>query len=124
MERSEVTDASELTRSQPVYSFVKRVFDIVCSFVALILLFIPMAIVAMCIYIDDPYGSPFFVQMRTGRYGKKFPCYKFRSMIVNAPELHDSLLNQNEMDGTVFKIKNDPRITRVGKFIRKTSTKL
>lgn len=106
---------------KPVYAFVKRCFDMICSLIALIILFIPMAIVALCIYIDDPHGSPFFVQMRTGRHGKAFPCYKFRSMVVNAPELHDSLLDQNEMDGTVFKIKDDPRITRIGKFIRKTS---
>ena len=103
------------------YRFVKRAFDIVCSLIALIILFIPMAIVALCIYIDDPQGPPLFVQMRTGKDGKPFRFYKFRSMIVNAPELHDSLLDQNEMDGPVFKIKDDPRITRVGKFIRKTS---
>ena len=72
-----------------------------------------------CIY--HPSAGPIFSQERVGRNGKLFRLYKFRSMCPNAEAKLDELLEQNEMDGPVFKIKDDPRITRVGKFIRKTS---
>ena len=71
--------------------------------------------------VDDPSAGPIFSQERIGRDGKPFKFYKFRSMCPNAEAKLDDLLDQNEMDGPVFKIKDDPRITRVGKFIRKTS---
>ena len=71
--------------------------------------------------VDDPSAGPVFSQERIGRNGKPFKFYKFRSMCPNAEAKLDDLLDQNEMDGPVFKIKDDPRITRVGKFIRKTS---
>lgn len=80
-----------------------------------------MLITALAIVIDDPGGSPIFVQDRVRRNGKVFKFYKFRSMCVDAEAKLEALLAQNEMDGPVFKIKDDPRITRVGKFIRKTS---
>ncbi|MDY3257229.1 MAG: sugar transferase [Ruminococcus callidus] len=104
-----------------VYWVVKRFFDIVLSFVAILVLSPVFLIVALAIYIDDPKGSPFFVQTRVGRHGKKFKFYKFRSMVSNAEELLDQLKEKNEKDGPVFKMKDDPRITRIGKFIRKTS---
>ena len=81
----------------------------------------PMLIVALVIYIDDPHGSPIFKQIRAGRDGKPFTLYKFRSMYVDAEQRLGELIDENEMDGPAFKIKNDPRITRVGKFIRRTS---
>ena len=71
--------------------------------------------------LDDPKGSPLFVQTRVGKDGKEFRFYKFRSMVVDAEKQLEDLMDQNEMDGPVFKIKDDPRITRVGKFIRRTS---
>jgi lipopolysaccharide/colanic/teichoic acid biosynthesis glycosyltransferase len=75
----------------------------------------------LIIYIDDPHAGPIFSQVRCGRDGKPFRMYKFRSMYADAEERLEELLEQNEMDGPAFKLKNDPRITRVGHFIRKTS---
>lgn len=103
------------------YQFIKRAFDIVTSVIALIVLSPLFLIVSILIILDDPKGSPIFVQTRVGKDGKEFRFYKFRSMVVNAEAQLDELLAQNEVDGPVFKIKDDPRITRVGKFIRKTS---
>ncbi len=117
--REKIEKASDSNRR--VYWFVKRIFDIIMSSVAILILSPVFLIVALAIYIDDPKGSPFFVQTRVGRHGKKFKFYKFRSMVSNAEELLDQLKEKNEKDGPVFKMKDDPRITRVGKFIRKTS---
>lgn len=103
------------------YLILKRAQDIFFSLLALIVLCIPMLIVALIIYIDSPGASPFFAQSRVGKDGKIFRFWKFRSMIPNAESKLDDLMHKNEMDGPVFKIKDDPRITRVGKFIRKTS---
>ncbi len=99
----------------------KRLQDIVLSIVALVVLFPLLLIVALAIVIDSPGASPIFVQTRVGLNGKKFKFYKFRTMVPNADELLAQLLSRNEMDGPVFKIKNDPRITRMGHFLRKTS---
>ncbi len=117
--REKIEKASDSNRR--VYWFVKRIFDIIMSSVAILILSPVFLIVALAIYIDDPKGSPFFVQTRVGRHGKKFKFYKFRSMVSNAEELLEQLKEKNEKDGPVFKMKDDPRITRVGKFIRKTS---
>ena len=106
---------------KPVYSFFKRFFDILISFITLSLLLVPMLILALVIVIDSPGASPIYKQERVGKNGRIFKFYKFRSMVPNADEMLDSLLDQNEMDGPAFKIKDDPRITRVGKFIRRTS---
>ena len=99
----------------------KRLFDI--FFATLILLFfLPlMAVIAIIIVIDDPSAGPFYKQIRVGRHGKEFYMYKFRTMRANADKMIDELAKQNEMDGPVFKIKEDPRITRVGKYLRKLS---
>jgi lipopolysaccharide/colanic/teichoic acid biosynthesis glycosyltransferase len=99
----------------------KRLFDI--FFATLILLgFLPlMLIIAIVICIDDPSAGPFFKQKRVGRHGKEFYMYKFRTMRPNAEALLEQLKEKNEMDGPVFKIKEDPRITRVGKILRKLS---
>lgn len=117
--REKIEKASDSNRR--VYWVVKRFFDIILSSVAILVLSPVFLIVALAIYIDDPKGSPFFVQTRVGRHGKKFKFYKFRSMVSNAEELLDQLKEKNEKDGPVFKMKDDPRITRIGKFIRKTS---
>ncbi|RDY27480.1 sugar transferase [Romboutsia weinsteinii] len=100
---------------------MKRVLDIVGSFIGLILLSPVLLIVAILIKLEDPKGKVFFAQERNGQYPKTFNMYKFRSMVHNAEELLEQLQGQNEMDGPVFKIKEDPRITKIGKFIRKTS---
>lgn len=79
-----------------------------------------MLIVALIIVIDSPGASPIYVQTRVGKGGKEFKFYKFRSMVPNAEKMLHTLLDQNEMEGAAFKMKNDPRITRVGRFIRRS----
>ena len=103
------------------YLHFKRVQDVVLSTVGLIILFPVLVLISLVILIDSPGASPIFVQTRVGLNGKKFRFYKFRTMHPNADKLLESLLAKNEMTGPVFKIKNDPRITRVGKILRKTS---
>lgn len=98
----------------------KRFFDIIAASFAILVFSIPMLIIALVIFISDGH-SPIFKQVRVGRYGEEFLMYKFRTMVPNADRLKDSLMAQNEMDGPVFKIADDPRITKVGKFLRKTS---
>lgn len=102
------------------YNTIKRVIDVILSAVLLVVLLVPMAIVALIILIDSPGASPIFVQERVGKDGKIFRLYKFRSMVANAERQLDSLLPQNEMQGPAFKMKNDPRITRFGRIIRKS----
>ena len=110
-----------IEKSYASYWKKKRLFDI--FFASLILLFfLPlMAIIALIIVIDDPSAGPFYKQVRVGRHGKEFYMYKFRTMRANADKMMEELKKLNEMDGPVFKIKNDPRITRVGKYLRKLS---
>ena len=103
------------------YLHFKRVQDVVLSTVGLIILFPVLVLISLVILIDSPGASPIFVQTRVGLNGKKIRFYKFRTMHPNADKLLESLLAKNEMTGPVFKIKNDPRITRVGKILRKTS---
>jgi exopolysaccharide biosynthesis polyprenyl glycosylphosphotransferase len=99
---------------------LKRFFDLVVAIIALIFVSPVMAGVALIIKIDSP-GPVFFKQTRVGKWGKTFPCYKFRSMYIDAEERKAELMSQNEADGVVFKMKNDPRVTRVGRIIRKLS---
>ncbi len=103
------------------YRIFKRMFDFIASLFALIVLSPILVVIALIIFIDDPHGSPFFSQVRVGKNGKTFKMYKFRSMVCNAEQLLYELQEKNEKDGPVFKIKDDPRITRIGHFIRKTS---
>ena len=114
-------DERSQPKEGPIYLFFKRAMDIIGSLCGIILLSPLLIIVALAIKIEDPKGSVFFSQKRCGKDNKLFPMYKFRSMVSNAEELLEELMEHNEMDGPVFKIKEDPRITRVGKFIRKTS---
>ena len=99
----------------------RRIQDVVLSVLALSVLWLPMLLMALFIVIDSPGASPIFAQTRIGRDGKPFTLYKFRSMRPHAEKELAELLPYNEMDGPVFKIKNDPRITRVGRFIRRSS---
>lgn len=110
-----------IEKSYAGYWKKKRLFDI--FFATLILLFfLPlMAVIALIIVIDDPSAGPFYKQIRVGRHGKEFYMYKFRTMRANADKIIDELAKKNEMDGPVFKMKEDPRITRAGKFLRKVS---
>ncbi len=114
-------DRKEQLRAKKGYWALRRGQDIFFSALGLLLLWPLMAVLALVIYIDDPHGSPFFSQVRCGRDGKLFKMHKFRSMYVDAEERLSEILQDNEMDGPAFKIKDDPRITRVGHVLRKTS---
>lgn len=106
---------------KPVFGFFKRLFDIIASIVCIILFFIPFAVISLIIVIDDQEASPIFVQKRVGKNGRIFKILKFRTMCANAEDKLDELQSQNEMDGPVFKIRDDPRITKVGSFLRATN---
>jgi len=106
---------------KPIYTFLKRCFDIIGSIIGLIILLVPLLVVALIVVIDSPGASPIHVQERVGKDGRKFKFYKFRSMVPGAEQLLDSLMANNEMQGPAFKMKDDPRITRFGRFIRKSS---
>ena len=112
---------SDLLKKKKLYWFGRRFQDIFFSGLAMIVLFPVMVLTALVVFIDDPHGSPIFCQIRCGRNNKPFKMYKFRSMYSDAEERLKELIKSNEMDGPAFKMKDDPRITRVGKFIRKTS---
>lgn len=99
---------------------IKRVFDLAGSMVGIVLLAVATVIVGPIIKMESP-GPIFFKQKRVGKNGRYFYLYKFRSMYVDAEERKSELMAQNEMSGLMFKMDNDPRITKVGKFIRKTS---
>lgn len=115
-------DFSEvLAKESILYSITKRLIDIVGSLCGIILLSPLFLIVAILIKLEDPKGKVFFAQERNGKYPKTFKMYKFRSMVHNAEDLLKDLMDRNEQTGPVFKINDDPRITKVGKFIRKTS---
>lgn len=103
------------------YSFMKRVLDIVLSFAGIIFLMPLFLVVAVMIKLEDPAGSVLFKQNRVGKNEALFPMYKFRSMVSNAEALKQQLMSQNEVEGAMFKMKNDPRVTRIGRVIRKTS---
>lgn len=113
-------DREENLRSHRWYWVGRRAQDIVFSLLALVALSPLMLLVAAAIVMDDPSAGPIFSQYRIGRDGRMFKLYKFRSMVSDAESQLASLLSRNEMDGPVFKIRDDPRITRVGKFIRRT----
>ena len=100
---------------------MRRAQDIFFSLLALVVLSPLLLLTCIAVWIDSPGASPVFSQLRVGRNGKLFRLYKFRSMCPNAESKLNDLLQDNEMDGPVFKMKDDPRITRVGHFIRKTS---
>ena len=121
IEKPVVIDRKQNLREHRLYWVGRRTQDVVLSALALVVLSPVMLATAIAIVVDDPSAGPVFSQERIGRDGKPFKFYKFRSMCPNAEAKLDDLLGQNEMDGPVFKIKDDPRITRVGKFIRKTS---
>lgn len=105
---------------KPVYDFIKRVFDIFFSVLALIVLCPLFIIISVVIMIHDRNLKPFFIQNRCGRNGKQFKFYKFRTMCVDAESKLEQLQEKNEMDGPVFKITEDPRITKIGKVLRAT----
>nr|WP_305040733.1 sugar transferase [Geobacillus sp. C56-T2] len=103
------------------YLLAKRIMDICGALIGLICLSWLFLIVAILIKLEDPKGPVFFKQVRVGKDGREFYMYKFRSMVADAEEQLRELLKYNEVSGAMFKMKNDPRVTKVGKIIRKTS---
>jgi lipopolysaccharide/colanic/teichoic acid biosynthesis glycosyltransferase len=103
------------------YLIAKRLIDIFGAIIGLFFLSWLFLIVAILIKLEDPKGPVIFKQVRVGKDGKEFYMFKFRSMVTNAEELLESLLHLNETTGAMFKMKDDPRVTKIGKFIRKTS---
>ncbi|MDU2265749.1 exopolysaccharide biosynthesis polyprenyl glycosylphosphotransferase [Clostridium celatum] len=110
----------EIEKKELIYLVVKRVIDITVSILGLIILSPLLLLVAILIKFESK-GPIIFTQKRVGFKGNEFNMLKFRSMVVNAEELKDKLKNNNEMSGPMFKMKNDPRVTKIGRFIRKTS---
>jgi len=110
-----------MTNSKPrKYLICKRLFDIVISCLGLIILFPFFIIVAAAVKLNSK-GPIMFVQNRTGKDGKEFRFYKFRSMVHEAENLKDKVRSLSEVEGPIFKIKKDPRITKLGRFLRKSS---
>lgn len=120
-EKELIAKRDELVNDHIIYLTLKRLMDIIGAGVGLILASPIMLIVAILIKLEDPKGPIFFSQIRNGAYPATFKMYKFRSMYIDAEERLQELMHLNEQSGPAFKIKDDPRITKVGKFIRKTS---
>ncbi|MFB5760242.1 sugar transferase [Paenibacillus medicaginis] len=104
-----------------LFLVTKRTMDILGALFGIVILLPVLVLVALLIKLEDPKGPVLFKQQRVGRNGKPFNMYKFRSMVANAEELLEQLLDKNEVNGNMFKMKEDPRITAIGKLIRKTS---
>lgn len=111
----------EKKNGKVLYRILKRAMDFIFALMGLVLLSPLFLIISILIKLEDPKGSIFFYQTRIGKDEKSFRMYKFRSMVSNAEELLEELLDQNEISGAMFKMKEDPRITKIGKFIRRTS---
>ncbi|MFY0761448.1 sugar transferase [Metabacillus dongyingensis] len=110
-----------LETSTSTYKISKRLLDITGALFGIIILSLLFILVALAIKLEDPKGPVFFAQIRVGKNGQEFKMYKFRSMVSDAEERLKELLSLNEVSGAMFKMKNDPRITKTGKLIRKTS---
>ena len=102
------------------YRISKRVFDISLCMLAGLVIIPVMVIIALLIFLDNP-GPVIFKQLRTGKGGRRFAMYKFRTMVTNAEELKEKYVHLNELTWPDFKINNDPRVTRIGSFLRKAS---
>ncbi|WP_088013399.1 sugar transferase [Gottfriedia acidiceleris] len=113
--------SKEILEKRRIYLFTKRLMDLIGAIFGLLLLLPIFIVVAIFIKLEDPKGLVFFYQTRVGKNGKEFKMYKFRSMVTDAEERLKDLLKYNEVSGAMFKMKDDPRITRIGKLIRKTS---
>jgi lipopolysaccharide/colanic/teichoic acid biosynthesis glycosyltransferase len=102
------------------YAVAKRIVDVALALLSLPFVVPVLLLCALAIRLDSP-GAPFFTQLRTGRGGRRFRMFKLRTMVINASELKEQLVHLNELEWPDFKISNDPRVTRVGRFRRKTS---
>lgn len=113
--------SKEIVEKRRIYLITKRLMDLIGAILGLLLLLPVFIVVAIFIKLEDPKGPVFFYQTRVGKNGKEFKMYKFRSMVTDAEERLKELLKYNEVSGAMFKMKDDPRITNIGRFIRKTS---
>ncbi|WP_058301291.1 sugar transferase [Gorillibacterium timonense] len=104
-----------------MYLMLKRTMDVMGGMLGILLALPVLVLIALLIKLEDPQGGVFFRQTRVGKNGKEFQMFKFRSMVSDAEKRLADLLKQNEIQGNMFKMKNDPRITRVGRVIRKMS---
>jgi lipopolysaccharide/colanic/teichoic acid biosynthesis glycosyltransferase len=105
----------------PSYFFMKRVMDLFIVFFLMPIWGLVFLAIALIIRVTSPGAPALFTQLRTGKGGKRFRMYKFRSMVPNAEELKQKYMHLNELQWPDFKITNDPRVTRIGKVLRKTS---
>ena len=119
--RRPMLDINKLNEGKDAYRIWKRIQDILVSFIGIAALLPVFIIISIIVFIECPTASPIFVQERVGKNGKHFKFLKFRSMVPDAEDKLEELLDQNEMEGHAFKMKNDPRVTKVGKILRKTS---
>lgn len=102
------------------YECARRIRDVVISVLGLVILLPVLVIVALIVFLEEPQVSPIYSQTRVGLGGRRFTLYKFRTMYPDADREKHLLLSRNEMEGPVFKIRNDPRVTPVGRFLRKS----
>ena len=109
-----------IPKSKPAYDFIKRLFDIVFSIISIVIFSPAFIAVALAIKINDG-GPVLYTSQRVGKNGKVFNFYKFRSMSPDADVIYEEIKHQTETKGPTFKLENDPRVTKVGRFIRKTS---
>ena len=121
VEMAEVFEEKEIEQPASYYPHIKRFLDLFISVVGIAVLSPILLLVVVMIKAEDPEGEILFKQQRVGKGGKLFYMYKFRSMVSNAEALKATLVDKNEATGPVFKIRFDPRVTRVGSFIRRTS---
>ncbi|USS88926.1 sugar transferase [Fructilactobacillus cliffordii] len=108
-------------QNRPIYFSTKRIMDVFLSCSGLIVLSPILIVIGLLIKFDGSHGAVFYIQERVGKNGQHFKMFKFRSMIPNADQKLAELKNKNEVNGAMFKMKDDPRVTKIGKFIRKYS---
>lgn len=112
-------DRRQVQQGRWLYRAARRFQDVLLAGAALAVLWPAMAAVALAVWLDSPGGSPFFVQQRVGQNGRLFRLYKFRTMVPDAEARLEQVLPCNEMDGPVFKMQRDPRVTRLGRWLRR-----
>lgn len=120
VENTQEAERHRQTKSKPAYKFAKRTFDFIVAVICLTVGLPVYFLIALAIVIDDP-GNPLFFQKRVGKDGKVFTMVKFRTMYRNTDSEKEKLLIQNEYESVHFKMADDPRVTRVGRFLRRTS---
>lgn len=112
-------DRRQVQQGRRLYRAARRFQDVLLAGAALAVLWPAMGAVALAVWLDSPGGSPFFVQQRVGQNGRLFRLYKFRTMVPDAEARLEQVLPCNEMDGPVFKMQRDPRVTRLGRWLRR-----